>query len=48
MWDPLTAFSDQTHVPMQNQNMPHNEETVDIAANVLWECVTKTVHPVYN
>lgn len=46
----LSAFlrKHQTHIAMQTQNTPHNVETVDIAANVMWEPITKTVHPKHN
>lgn len=35
-------------LPCKPQNMPHKGETVDICVNVLWEPVTKTVHPKHN
>lgn len=42
------SVSHRKNTAMQTQNMPHIEETLDIIANVLWEPVTKTVHPKHN
>ena len=49
MWDlAVRQLFHQTHVAIENLNMPQKGETVAIAPNVLWEPVTKIVHPKHN